>query len=193
MIVSGKPVEEQTSNVHKRYALRDIIGGIEGDLFKSALSVHPLVHEPARSKREFTTLPSVVLQKTSIEPTQNPKDIPTKVSISRVIVYKAPASSLFPQIPTFSFLKSTTEETVEAEGSGEEETTTLEATTVLDEEVETTTKSTTSSTTTTSSTSTTTTTTTTKAPIVELKEAEEEIQEKIAEVAADPIIFSSRV
>lgn len=182
-MVAGKPTEE--NSIHKRYALKDIISGLEGDLFKSALSVSHLVHEPQenRQKREVTTLPTpVASEKTSVEPT--PSDVPTKVIIERVVVFKAPANTLLPTIPVFNLVKSTG-----AEGS-EEEATTLEATTIEDEE-ETTTKPTVASTSTAATT--TTTTTTTKAPIVELKEAEEEIQEKIAEVAADPIIFSSRV
>lgn len=181
MLVAGRPTEDDS--IQKRYALKDIIGSVEGDLIRSALSVGHLVHEPQenRQKREATTtLPTVV-----IEPTHHPDDVPTKVVIDRVVVFKAPANTLLPHIPIFSLTKS-----LDAEGSGEVESTTLEATTIEDEEVETTTKPTVTSTT---PTTTTTTTTTTKAPIVELKEAEEEIQEKIAEVAADPIIFSSRV
>lgn len=185
VMVAGKPTQD--SPIQKRFALQDIIGSVEGDLVKSALSVGKLVHEPHvdRQKREATTLPSVVLQKTSIEPTKTPNEIPTKVVIDRVVVFKAPASALLPHIPTFSLTKS-----ADLEGSGEEESTTLEATTIQDEneEIETTTKPTVSP-----STTPTTTSTTTKAPIVELKEAEEDIQEKVAEVAADPIIFSSRV
>lgn len=41
--------------------------------------------------------------------------------------------------------------------------------------------------------STTTTTTTTKLPIVQLKEAEEELKEKVAEIEAEPVILSARV